>query len=181
MTLLPPEVVGPLSVCSKSAWIRGNISGATIHVVVADHVTASYVTTACDGVYPVGVTLKADEEVTVWQELTGFSPSVAGPVVTVQDVPATINALTLPTPLHECGRAVFMTGGVPGAKVEGDVNNAFAGLGDVIADHIGFTYEPVIGANHTMALKQTNLQTSSPNANQSDRGASTFADASAFY
>jgi hypothetical protein len=65
MTLLPPEVVGPLSVCSKSAWIRGNISGATIHVVVADHVTTSYVTTACDGVYSVGVTLKADEEVSV--------------------------------------------------------------------------------------------------------------------
>jgi hypothetical protein len=154
MKLLPPEVVGPLSVCSKSARIRANISGATIEVMVNGKTTASHVTTRFEGVYAIGVSLKAKDKVTVRQKLGGDKSDV-GPVVSVQKVPAKLSALTLQTVLRECGRATVMTGGVPGAKVEGQIGSQIVGAGDVIAGRVGFSYKPVLAPAQTMLLKQT--------------------------
>jgi hypothetical protein len=47
-----------------------------------------------------------------------------------------------------------MTGGVPGAKVEGQIGNQIVGAGDVIAGRVGFSYNPVLSAAQTMLLKQ---------------------------
>lgn len=153
MKLLAPEVVAPLSVCSTRVQIRGNIAGATVRIFVGTAESASHVTKRSDGVYDIGVPLQANEEVTAKQEL-GSDLSDASLPVKVQDVPAQLSALTVHTVLHECGRAVYMTGGVPGAKVEGAISNQPVGASELISGQARVIYDPVLAAGQPMVISQ---------------------------
>jgi hypothetical protein len=59
MKPLAPEVVGPVSVCSKSIEVKGNIAGATVEIRVGGQTVSSQVSTNPDDLYPVGVALTA--------------------------------------------------------------------------------------------------------------------------
>lgn len=157
MKLLAPEVVGPLSVCSKSVRIKGNITGATVRILLnragGNTEAVSHVSTRPDAVYDIGVPLQANDIVTAEQELNNDTSPTSLPV-TVQGVPEELNALTIRTNLHECGRAIRMNGGVPGANVEGKINNQLVGKGELISGSTYFTYDPVLRVGDVMVLKQ---------------------------
>src|SRR5450432_3548893 len=113
MLPLAPEVVAPLSVCSTSVEIRGNIAGASIDILVDGSVISTHPTNTPDNYYPLGATLAANHKVTARQTIGGATSPESLPV-TVQDVPAQLSALTVETHPYNCGRCVLVTGGVPG-------------------------------------------------------------------
>jgi hypothetical protein len=102
MKISPPEVVAPLSVCSKLVQIRGNISGATVQTSVNGVEAASHVSINLDNVYEIGASLKANDVVTARQELDGdvSDPSLA---VTAQEAPEQLSPLTVHTYLTSVG------------------------------------------------------------------------------
>lgn len=155
MKLLPPEILGPVSTCSKKVRIRGNIVGATIHILanmneIATHDNAS----KFDDSYDLDVALQEGVSITVFQSFDGEKSDFGLPV-NVQSVPAQPSSLTVESTLYECGRAIWTTGGVPGAKVEGRIGTQLAGSGEVLAGISAIKYDPVLGANQSMSLKQT--------------------------
>jgi hypothetical protein len=142
MKLLAPEVVAPLSECSTSVQIRGNISGATLVIKVND-IESSHISNGVNNVYHIGTSLHANDVVTAWQEFAD-AKSPESQAVIVQDIPQQLSALTIVNPLYKCGRGVFLSGGVPGATVEANIDTQSAGTGKVVSGTAGCRLNPVL-------------------------------------
>jgi hypothetical protein len=117
MTPLAPEIVGPVSVCSSSVEVKGNIAGATIEILVNGQMVSSHVGANPDGTYPIGTTLTANQVMTA-RQVSGGQTSADSLPITVQAAPSQLSALTLKSVPHVCGRAILVTGAVPGAKID---------------------------------------------------------------
>lgn len=120
MPLLPPKVVAPLSECSSSVRVEGQITGSTVEI----HVTGTAgsigggVATWSDQTFPIAPgSLLPGHTVQALQKL-GPDQSALGPGVTVQKKPPVIGPVVFQSHLYNCGRCAWLTGAVPGAKVE---------------------------------------------------------------
>jgi hypothetical protein len=154
MTPLAPEVVGPLNVCSTSVEVRGNIAGATIEIVVAGNVVSSHMSTTPDHVYPIGATLLENQQVTARQKIATGPTSGDSLPVTVQAAPTQLSSLTVRTHLHTCGRAVRVTGAVPGAKIDVMIGGQQVGAEVAAKGWAGVVYDPGAGASGPLTLQQ---------------------------
>ena len=142
MGLSRPLVVGPVSELTQSVRLQGQLSGATVSIVSVGpsaREVANGVASSSDERFPLlaGEALKEDDVLLAKQTLGGESSvdPVAGLSlgVTVQRAPATVGDLTGVTfvsALYECGRHVWIKGGIPGAEGRVSVSGVAVATGD---------------------------------------------------
>ncbi len=154
MKLLAPKLVGPLSICSTSAEVQGNIAGASIEIKVGGTLASSHLSKWPGGLYPIGVPLQANQIVTASQSLNGNS-SPDSPPITVQAAPSQLSPLTVTTSLHTCGRAIRVTGATPGAKIDVQIGAQNAGSGDAARGWVAVEYDPGQATGQPLTLNQS--------------------------
>jgi hypothetical protein len=154
MNLLAPEVVGPLSVCSTSVEVRGNIAGATVEILVNGNIASSHVSTVADNFYSIGAVLQANQKVTARQTFSGATSPDSLPVI-VESVPSQLSALTVQTNLHSCGRAMWASGAVPGANVQALIGNQAVGSANSANGDAVIICNPTVPTGQNLTLRQT--------------------------
>jgi hypothetical protein len=157
MALLPPSVTGPLSECSSSVRVKGQVTGATVDLFSNGAHVGSGVATWSDQVFALNpnVSLAAGASVTATQKL---GPDVSVPStlpVVVQKKPQEIGNVGCKTHIYACGQCLWLDGMVPGATVELKVNNVLRGSGraDDGTARIGLS-QPT-GPNDVLMAQQT--------------------------
>ena len=131
MPLLPPIVIGPISVCNSSIRVRGQNTGANVQVFQSGNPApiGGGIATWSDQPFPLkaGVQLTAGESITATQTQGSVtSPSSPSPVQ-IQAKPGTIGGVTCGSHIYECGQALFFLGAVPGATIEVTVDGHVRG------------------------------------------------------
>lgn len=155
MSLLAPEVKGPISICNKQVRIKGHIAGATVKVLVNGSETAAKVSNWPDDVLDIGVSLNVGDKITAIQEFGGqTSPESPLPAV-AQDVPSTLANLSIATLLHRCGTAIWTEGAVPGAEIRALIGNNQVGSGFSVDGITRFRYQPGLNLGQKLTLEQT--------------------------
>lgn len=137
MPLCIPTIVGPVSELSTSLRVQGALPGATILVVSVGanpRDTAKGIASGGDdriSLLP-GVTLQNNDILIALQELGGDKspepPKSLG--LSVQDVPSIPNQLGhvgFLSHLYKCGEYLWITGAIPGTKVEVEFNGSIEG------------------------------------------------------
>jgi hypothetical protein len=141
MTLARPRVVGPLSELSRKVRVRGQLVGADVTVVsLGSHrrEIARGQAMAADQRFdlPQNVKLLPDDALVAVQRLG--SESSANPdasmsfqmgVMRAPTRPAELGYVGLVSTLFECGRALWLRGGFPGADANVRISGAVAGTG----------------------------------------------------
>ena len=120
MALLPPRVIGPLSVCSTGVRVQGQLTGSTVSVFANAGLVAQGIASGPDQVFPLnpGASLGAGQQVSATQTV-GLDTSVPSPeTVGVQAKPPTIGPVAFVSNLNECGRCLWIEGLVPGAEID---------------------------------------------------------------
>jgi hypothetical protein len=117
MALLPPRVIGPLSECSTSVRVQGQLTGSTVTVLADGVPVGSDTATWSDQTFSVSG-LSPGQQVTATQTI-GTDTSIASPEpVGVQARPPVVGGVGFRSHLNQCGECVWLEGLVPGAKVE---------------------------------------------------------------
>ncbi len=159
MKPLAPEVVGPISVCSKAIEVRGNIAGATIEILVNGDPVVSHDAPTANSAYSINTALTAGDTVTARQKFGGETGPSSLPII-VQDVPSQPSSLTIHTRLHKWGRAALVTGAVSGAKIELAREGQVVGAAEAISGWAKAIYDPPLNAAQTLTLKQSTCNNS---------------------
>jgi outer membrane protein assembly factor BamB len=158
MALLAPRVDGPLSECSSSVRVEGQITGATVELHMTGHagVIGGGVATWSDQTFPLngGLNLTAGSTVQALQR-QGVTVSALGPGITVQKKPPVIGPVVFQSHLYVCGTCVWLTGAVPGAKVDVDVLGVPRGSGIAADGNARLGLAPAIGGADTLTARQT--------------------------
>jgi hypothetical protein len=157
MTLLPPAVIGPLSECSSSVRVQGQLIGATVRLVANGVPVGSGVATWTDQVFPLagGAALAPGANVTATQSLAGVtSPPSPQPVI-VQKKPPTIGHVGLKTHVYACGQCLWLDGMVPGATVEVTAGGAPRGSGTAADGSARISLSAPTLASDTLVATQT--------------------------
>ena len=168
MSLLPPVVVGPLSVCSSSVRVQGQLIGATVDLFQDGANVGGGVATWPDQVFNLksGVTLKAGvaHPVTATQASGGVTSPASAPVV-VQTKAAIILPVSCATHIYECGQCLSFDGMVPGATVVVTVGGVVRGTGTAAdgSAQIGLSTQTSLG--ETLIAQQTACGTPGPKTN----------------
>jgi len=123
LPLLPPTVIGPISVCNSSVRVRGQNIGANVQLFQSGNESpiGGGVATWSDQPFPLkaGVKLTAGQSITATQTKDGVtSPASPSPIQIQAGSPARIGAVMCATHIYECGQALSFIGAVPGATIE---------------------------------------------------------------
>lgn len=155
MNLLPPRVIGPLSECSTSVRVQGQLTGSTI-TVFADGASVGSGTAAwSDQTFPLGAALAAGQQITATQSL-GLDTSIASPQsVVVQAKPPVIGGVGFRSHLNQCGTCVWLEGLVPGATVELRDGTAVLGSGESYDGSARFHLSTPLAAGMDIKAQQT--------------------------
>jgi hypothetical protein len=166
MSLLPPVVIGPLSVCSSSVRVQGQLAGATVDLFMDGAHVGSGLASWSDQVFPLnaGVTLKAGHSVTATQTSSG-QPSPASAPVIVQNKPPVIGSVACETHIYECGQCLWLDGMVPGATVEVTVGGSLRGHGTAPDGTARIGLSPATAPSETLVARQTACGTKGPLTN----------------
>ena len=168
MTLLAPTVIGPVSECSTSVRVEGQISGATVTLFVTGQAAAigGGVASWSDQVFPLnaGVTLAHGHSVQATQTLAGQT-SPLGPGITVQKKPPSVGAMAFQSHLYHCGTCVWLVGAVPGADVTVKVGGALRGSTVSADGNARIGLNQAIGPNDILTIQQTACGTPGPPLN----------------
>jgi len=158
MTLLAPTVIGPVSECSSSVRVEGQISGATVKLFVTGQAAAigGGVATWSDQVFPLnaGVTLANGQSVQATQTWAGQT-SPLGPGITVQKKPPSVGAMAFQSHLYHCGTCVWLVGAVPGADVTVKVSGSLRGSTVSADGNARIGLNQAIGVNDILTVQQT--------------------------
>ncbi|MBV8730442.1 MAG: hypothetical protein JO336_11615, partial [Acidobacteriia bacterium] len=144
MSLLPPVVVGPISECSSSVRVQGQLIGATVDIFSNGSNVGTGVATWTDQVFPLkgGVALAPGANITA-KQTSGGQTSPASPIpVVVQKKPPVIGPVGWRTHIYECGQCLFLDGMVPGATVEVTVGGVVRGSGEADGGTARFGLSP---------------------------------------
>ena len=122
MALLPPTVIGPISVCNSSVRVRGQNIGSDVQLFQSGNPSpiGGGVATWSDQPFPISadVQLIAGESITATQTQDGLTSPPSPSPVQIQAKPRTIGNVTCVSHIYECGQALFFIGAVPGATIE---------------------------------------------------------------
>jgi hypothetical protein len=158
MALLAPTVVGPLSQCSPSVRVQGQMVGATVALFESGQAASigGGVATAGDQVFPLngGVTLAPGKTITA-KQTQGATTSPASPGVVVQPKPATIGHVACSTHIYKCGQALWLSGMVPGATFTVKVGALLRGSGTSYDGTAQVSLTAPTGATDTLVVTQT--------------------------
>jgi hypothetical protein len=168
MTLLPPEVVGPISVWNTGVRVRGQLVGATVSVRCGAHTVVSPTTaTSSDEVFPLdaGAHLLAGKLVAATQDAGAAHGGPSAPsqnTVPVQAGPAHLGRVQFESAVYQCGGAVELGGAVPGATVHVGVmsGGTFHERGKAVSadGSAGVFLSHGTGASETLVANQTHGQ-----------------------
>lgn len=168
MTLLAPTVIGPVSECSTSVRVEGQISGATVKLFVTGQAAdiGGRVASWSDQVFPLnaGVTLAHGHSVQATQTLAGQT-SPLGPGITVQKKPPSVGAIAFQSHLYHCGTCVWLVGAVPGADVTVKVGGSLRGSTVSADGNARIGLNQAIGPNDILTIQQTACGTPGPPLN----------------
>jgi hypothetical protein len=144
MPLCTPTIVSPVSELSKSLRVQGALPGATILVVSVGANPRDIAKDIASGgddrisLLP-GVTLQNDDILIALQELGGDKspkpPKSLG--LSVQDVPSApgqLGHVGFLSHLYKCGEYLWITGAIPGTKVEVEFNGSTKGSAIALED-----------------------------------------------
>jgi hypothetical protein len=120
MALLSPRVKGPLSECSSSISVEGQLSGSTVRVFADGKLVAEgqSVWNAISLDLLPGKKLNPGSAVVAEQSLENETSPVSPEPVIVQKKPPQIGGLAFNHVIYECGECLSLQGAVPGAKIE---------------------------------------------------------------
>jgi outer membrane protein assembly factor BamB len=157
MALLSPQVDGPLSECSSSVRVEGQVTGATVKLQMTGHAGSigGGVASWSDQTFPLagGVSLTAGATVQALQTL-GAETSPLGPGITVQKKPPIIGPLAFQSHLYVCGQCLWLVGAVPGAQVNVKVLGVARGAGISADGNARLGLAPAIGAADILTAQQ---------------------------
>lgn len=143
-TLLPPLVIGPVSVSSTAVRVDGPLPGSNVHLLVNGVSKVQIPATSTTTYLPLaGIGLNGGDQLTArW--FLGADASDPSPVpLVVLAAPSTLGALVYLSQVHDCVDWILLGGAYPGALVE--VYNgatqigADVAAGDGVAVRIGGT------------------------------------------
>jgi hypothetical protein len=118
MALLPPRVIGPLSECSGSVRVQGQLTGSKVTVFADGVPVASGTANWSDQTFTLTTGLAPGQSVSATQTI-GLDTSLPSPeTVQVQNRPPVIGGVGFRSHLNQCGSCLWLEGLVPGAKVE---------------------------------------------------------------
>ena len=155
MTLLPPRVIGPLSECSTSVRVQGQLTGSSVTVFADGTPVGSGTATWSDQTFPLGAALAAGQQITATQTL-GLDTSIASPQsVVVQAKPPVIGGVGFRSHLNQCGTCVWLEGLVPGATVELRDGTTVLGSGESYDGNARFHLSTPLAAGMDIKAQQT--------------------------
>lgn len=125
MALLSPEVRGPVSQCSATVTVAGQLTGATVRVLQDDVVVGEQVAEAARVDVEVGDALQPGGELRAVQEMAGEVSEPSPVAVMVQSVTA-VGAVDVGE-VRACAGVLAVRGAVPGATVHVRVGTAELG------------------------------------------------------
>lgn len=131
MPLLAPRVIGPLSECSSSIRVQGQVTGATVDIFSNGTHVAGGIATYFDQTFSLspGVSLTAGANITATQTMgTDVSPP-SQEAVQVQARPTFVGYVGFKSHLYVCGQCLWLDGLLPGANVEVRVGGVVRGSG----------------------------------------------------
>ena len=133
MLLLPPLVIGPLSECSNSIEVQGQVTGTTVKIFAdPGRLLAQGIARGPIQSFPLipGQRLIAGEHISATQnDSSGVSEHTPEPRVVVQAKPSVPGHLAFKIPPKECAKVLSITGAVPGAVVEAQIGGKAVGVG----------------------------------------------------
>ena len=142
MALLPPRVVGPLSECSGSVRVQGQLTGSTVTVFADGAPVASGTASWSDQTFTLGTALAPGQLVNATQTI-GLETSLPSPeTVQVQAKPPVVGGVGFRSHLNQCGECLWLEGLVPGAKVELRDGGTVLGSGRATTATRGCTSRP---------------------------------------
>jgi hypothetical protein len=162
--LLPPVIVGPLSLCSSSVRVQAQLPGAKVNLfsavgAAAPTLVGTGVATGNDQIFQLnaGVTLVAGASVTATQTLGGVTSLPSFLPFVVQAQTASVgNVICQTTPIFECSQVLVLGGLVPGATVQVMAGGAVCGSGGPAADGTAAVrLTAKIGAQQPVTAQQT--------------------------
>jgi hypothetical protein len=137
-----PQVIGPVSVLTRFIRIQGQLVGATVSVASIGPNARTLLTDIADASdtrleLPVGEGLRPDDRLVAVQVLGGDSSPAPQPgiplAVGVQLAPtgaaSDLSFVSYVSNLWECGKHVWLRGGVPGARAVVEVAGTVVGTG----------------------------------------------------
>jgi outer membrane protein assembly factor BamB len=158
MPLLPPRVVGPLSECSSSVRVEGQITGATVELFITGQAGSIGGGVADwsdqDFSFNANVTLISGHTVQARQKL-GPQTSALGPGISVQKKPPTVGTVAFQSHLYQCARCVWLVGAVPGAKVDLTVGNTPRGSTVSSDGNARINLTQALGPSDILTARQT--------------------------
>ncbi|MGE0469512.1 MAG: galactose oxidase-like domain-containing protein [Nitrospira sp.] len=159
MPLLPPRVIGPLSACSGSVRVQGQLSGSTI-IIFADGVAVGSGTASWPNqIFPLSASLTAGQQITATQAVgVEISPPSPEPIE-VQAKPPVIGTVGFRSHLNQCGECVWLEGLVPGATVELRDGGTVLGTGESYDGNARFHLATPLAAGMDIKAQQTACST----------------------
>lgn len=172
MPLGAPEIVSPVSTCSRQIRVRGQFTGARVRLYIDGDPTpvadapAGW-SDATINVDQSRLALAANRRLRATQEFAGETSdrSAAGTLIE-----KAVNApVTFADPLYFCAQSVFLTNCIPGAKIQIWQAGSMLGSGDAIGDHCWVNFAPgrrivagsLVDARQTICTSPTPLTTAS--------------------
>jgi Domain of unknown function (DUF1929) len=155
MALLPPRIVGPLSECSGSVRVQGQLSGSMVTIFADGVIVGTGTASWPDQTFPLSASLATGQQVTATQTV-GMETSFASPeVVQVQAKPPVIGMVGFRSHLNQCGECVWLEGLVPGAKVELRDGGAVLGTGESYDGNARFHLSTPLAPSMDIKAQQT--------------------------
>lgn len=155
MALLPPRVIGPLSECSGSVRVQGQLSGSTVTIFANGIVVGSGTASWSDQTFTLTASLTAGQQITAAQSV-GLDTSPPSPeAVEVQAKPPVVGAVGFRSHLNQCGECVWLEGLVPGAKVELRDGGTVLGNGESYDGNARFHLSTPLAAGMDIKAQQT--------------------------
>ncbi|HEY6329120.1 MAG TPA: hypothetical protein VI756_07275 [Blastocatellia bacterium] len=131
MPLLPPTVIGPISVCNSSIRVQGQNIGATVDLFESgsSNPIGGGTATLSDQVFPLnsGLKLSAGQSITATQSQNGETSPPSPAPVAVQSATESIGTVACVSHIYQCGQALSFTGAMPGATVQVTAGGAMRG------------------------------------------------------
>lgn len=159
MALLPPRVIGPLSECSGSVRVQGQLSGSTVAIFADGIAVGSGLATWSDQIFSLSASLSAGQQVTATQTV-GMDTSPPSPeAIEVQAKPPVVGAVGFRSHLNQCGECVWLEGLVPGAKVEMRDGGTVLGTGESYDGNARFHLSTPLAGGMDIKAQQTACST----------------------
>ena len=159
MALLPPHVIGPLSECSGSVRVQGQLSGSTVAIFADGIAVGSGLATWSDQIFSLSASLSAGQQVTATQTV-GMDTSPPSPeAIEVQAKPPVVGAVGFRSHLNQCGECVWLEGLVPGAKVEMRDGGTVLGTGESYDGNARFHLSTPLAGGMDIKAQQTACST----------------------